>query len=371
MAVELAVALAAIAARAVVAGLIRGQPMDNEDWAGVGTQVVDALITTSKQQAAEQQHIGRQFDVLVKKVDHVGQQIDDIPGREFAEHMAAGRRYLRDLPDSWRSSKDRRTLIRDARHEFVRAFGIAEHMKSPQRQALADVAIAGCWLWVPSLPDVQKTAGAALQLLEHEMLYGTTLPTQSYADVLHLCKTYGEQPASVEKPILPKAGQPPTAGARLAVYAGTGRWARCADIEMRIDLTPDAAADSEPRRAAPGGLLLPGVALGRDNALERYAALAAAIATRRVQVQVRNTRSEWISISTTRYAVIARLPNANNTLPTDNRVSPGSTATFDLPRPPVAVGPLNAPAIPKIPAIGFLHSEAPNPPPALGRFWRT
>ncbi|WP_438292551.1 hypothetical protein [Streptomyces sp. HUAS TT7] len=394
MAIDLAIALGLIATRAAVAQLIQGRPMDSADWAGVATQVVDVLVATSTRQESDLQQLGGKFNELGQKVDLVGRQVRDIPGREFEEYMAAGRRYVRDLPDVWRSERDRRELIRDARREFVHAFGIAEHMKSPERQAVADVAIAGCWLWVPSLPDVKKTIGAARQILEKEMLYGTTLPTKSYADVLYLCKRYGEQPAKAGKPILPSApGRPPTAGARLAVRVQYGHPVVCAGVEVRVEELPP-VADDPPRPARPNpdppllgrfprnpqaSTLFPrnprpdagfpgnrqrftGFPLNPQTpARNPYPALAPVPPPprKRVRVHVRNDRAEWVAVSVTAGAVIVQLPGAANTLPAENRVKPRTAKSFALTRPQAA---LNSPVlaatrflgVPSLPAIGFV-----------------
>ncbi|WP_189965096.1 hypothetical protein [Streptomyces violascens] len=404
----MAVALGLLATRTAVAQLIQGQSMDNAAWAGVATQVVDILVSTSTRQESGFRQLDQKFDALGRRIDLVGQQVRDIPGREFEEYMAAGRRYVRDLPDVWRSDGDRRELIRDARREFVHAFGIAEHMRSPERQAVADVAIAGCWLWVPSLPDVKKTIGAARQILEKEMLYGTTLPTKSYADVLYLCQRYGEQPVTAGKPILPATpGGAPTDGARLAVHVTYGHPVVCAGVEVRVEELPP-AADDPPRAARPGTPNPGPPPLGRFSRNPQASPLfprnpqASPLFPRnpqpragfpgnrqrftgfplnpqapawnpypprapvpppprkRVRVHVRNNRAEWIAVSMTADAVIVRLPGAGNTLPTENRVKPRRAKTFDLTRPRAALNP-PAPAfsrirsaVPGLPAIGFV-----------------
>ncbi|MEV8539467.1 hypothetical protein [Streptomyces sp. NPDC051572] len=349
MAIELAIALGALVARTAVAQLVAGQAMDNAAWAGAASQVVDVLVSTATRQESGLQQLGQGFEVLGRKIDAVGKQVGDIPGREFEEYMAAGRRYVRDLPDTWRSARDRRGLIQDARREFVHAYGIAEHMRSPHRQALADVAIAGCWLWVPSLPDVRKTIGAARQILETELLRGSTLPTKSYADVLYLCRSYGEQPRTAVDPILPAPGQAPTPFARLAVRAPYGRWVTCAGIDVRIDALTDAV--EEP---TPSGLVIPSTALEK---------IAPAL-RRGVRVQVRNNRADWIALRLSSHAVLANLPTTANTLQATNRVRPGTTETLDLTAPPTLTStyqfgnPLIAnpllTAIPKAPVIGFV-----------------
>ncbi|WP_405839374.1 hypothetical protein [Streptomyces sp. NBC_01518] len=349
MAMELAIALGALVARTAVAQLVAGQAMDNAAWAGAASQVVDVLVSTATRQESGFQQLGQGFEVLGRKIDAVGKQVGDIPGREFEEYMAAGRRYVRDLPDTWRSARDRRGLIQDARREFVHAYGIAEHMRSPHRQALADVAIAGCWLWVPSLPDVRKTIGAARQILETELLRGSTLPTKSYADVLYLCRSYGEQPRTAGKPILPAPGQAPTPLARLAVRAPYGSWVTCAGIEVRIDALTDAV--EEP---TPSGLVIPATALEKPAPAGR----------RRVRVQVRNNRAEWIALRMSSRAVLVSLPTTANTLQATNRVRPGTTETLDLTVPPalastyrfaspVTVDQLHT-GVTKDPVIGFV-----------------
>ncbi|MFD9821412.1 hypothetical protein [Streptomyces violascens] len=399
MGIELAVALGVLAARTTVAQLIQGQAMDNAAWAGVASQVVDVLVSTSTRQESGLQQLGGMVTELNVKVDRLGEVVAGIPGREFEEYMAAGRRYVRDLPDVWRSDRDRRELIRDARREFVHAFAIAEHMKSPERQAVADVAIAGCWLWVPSMNDVKKTIGAARQILEKEMLYGTTLPTKSYADVLYLCKRYGEQPAIAAKPIAPeRPGRPPTAGARLAVRMDYGRPVVCAGVEVRVEELPP-VADGPPRPARPSTpnpsapmpgrfarnpqpapLLPPRWTIpDRTQRPARFprnrqtwsrdldlgipqAPPAPPPPRKRVRVHVRNNRAEWIAISMTADAVIVQLPGAGNTLPTENRVKPRTAKTFDLTRPraalssptPAASRFLVLPSLPSLPTIGFV-----------------
>jgi hypothetical protein len=240
VAIELAVALSVIATKAVVGELIQGGPMTRETWAGAAKQVVDALVNHTSHQDVGFGRIGNQ-------IDRIGNQIDDIPVREFGQHMAAGRRHLRDLPVAWRTEKDRRDLIHDARTEFVSAVGIAENMKDAQRQALAEVAIAGCWLWVGSLPDVQNTIGEARQILEQDVLWGTQIAewrfrrtplswdaVAAYADVLTLGKAYGERPAMTAVPIVSRRRWTPAPDAGVAVWAVADQWVECAGIEVKI-----------------------------------------------------------------------------------------------------------------------------------------
>jgi hypothetical protein len=211
MSIELAVALGAIATKTIVAELIKGAPMARGDWADVAGQVIDAVINSGAQEESGIQRLGQ-------KIEQVSQQVNEIPLREFDQHMAAGRRYLRDLPVAWRKKQDRRDLIHDARAEFVRAVAIAELRNDLRRQALAEVAIAGCWLWVPSINDVKMAAGQARRLLEREILFGAYTPSAlvkigriqvsqevdglvgDYTDVVKLCKAYGERSAQAALP---------------------------------------------------------------------------------------------------------------------------------------------------------------------------
>ena len=318
MSIELAVALGVIATRTAVAELIRGTPLDTDGWATVAADVVDAFITTSARQESNAAVLGRQIDQLGGQIGQLGRVLRNEPIREFEEHMAAGRRYVRDLADSWRSERDRRELIGDARREFVRAFGIAEHMNDPLRQAVADVAIAGCWLWIPSLPDVLKTMAAARKVLEQEILYGAILPTASYADVITLCKSYGERSRNAGAPIIPSPGSAPTPGARLAVRTKNNRWVECAGIELFLHGTP----------APTGGT---------------------------VKIKVRNSRAERVSLYVGADAVIIGFPH-NGRVPPLNQLTPGAVETLTLNRPS------NSPsswALQSLPAIGFVMPPRP------------
>ncbi|MBB5121002.1 hypothetical protein AF335_20050 [Streptomyces eurocidicus] len=325
MAMDLAIGLAALAARTVVVQLIQGQSMSDAAWAGVAGQVVDVIAGSAARQDSGLQRI--------------------------QERMAAGRRYVRDFPDSWRSGKDREHLTRDARREFVHAYGIAEQMGSPVRQALADVAIAGCWLWVPSLRDVRKTVGAARQVLEDEILYGSSLPTTSYRDVIRLCKAYGEEPAITADPLIPRWTRPPAPGARLAVRAKYGHWVSCARVDVRAESLPAGGAVSGTRTAS--GLMIP------DSR-------ASATLGKRIRVHIRNRRPDWLTVFASHLAVYAELPDAANTLPEGDRVRPYESTTLDLYRQPfAAVGGAETLSVPSAPRFGFvLPSIRPTRPAA-------
>jgi hypothetical protein len=223
VAIDLAVALAAIAARTLVAELIRNKPLSQDSWAEVGAEVAGTLVSTAIRPSAgslsqeyhvdrvgprfdrvgqQLEHISEQVKQVGQKVDRVGERVNDLQARDFDRFMRAGSRYLRDLPVDWRTDQDRRELIRDARRSFVDAVAVAEQMQDAERQALAEVAIAGCWLWVPSIDDVRNTIGHARRILEREILFGQSLSTESYIDVLELCKAYGELPRTTKIPSL-------------------------------------------------------------------------------------------------------------------------------------------------------------------------
>jgi hypothetical protein len=237
--IELAVALSAIATKAAVTQLIQGGPMSRGDWAGVAGQIVETVINTSARQESGIQRLGQD-------IDKVSQQISEIPTREFDQHMAAGRRYLRDLPAAWRTDEDRRELIRDARAEFVQAVAIAELGNDLQRQALAEVAVAGCWLWVPSIDDVRNAAGQARRLLEREILFanypwprGIAPLVGDYIDAVTLCKAYGERSAQATLPMRRSRW------GRLTVNAALDQWIECSDIWVRV------SRDQQPEFATP------------------------------------------------------------------------------------------------------------------------
>jgi hypothetical protein len=255
MAVELAVALTAIATKAIVAQLIQGAPLSQGGWADVAGQVAETLVNSAARQESGIQRLGRQIDQL-------SQQVNEIPIREFGQHMAAGSRYLRDLPPAWRKKQDRRELIHDARQEFVTAGSIAKQSNDLRRQALAEVAIAGCWLWVPSIGDVRNAAGLARQLLQREILYGTysppvgfasvrglpsagaASPVDDYIDVVKFCKAYGERSANAA---IPLRSSPE---ARLAVRAALDRWVECADIWVHVTREQQPASATPPAATA-------------------------------------------------------------------------------------------------------------------------
>jgi cold shock CspA family protein len=97
--------------------------------------------------------------------------------RDFDTRMIAGQRFLRDLPAAWRTDNDRRALIQDARGAFVDAVAIARNMGDWQRVAQAEVAIAGCWFWVPSIEDVRLTLGYARHVLEQAVVLRAPEPS--------------------------------------------------------------------------------------------------------------------------------------------------------------------------------------------------
>jgi hypothetical protein len=245
--VHLAIALGRIAGQATVTQFVQGAPFDRKDWANVAGQITEALIGASLAQESTFQGLGEQ-------IDRIGGKIDQIPLREYAQHMAAGRRYLREVTPQWRTELDRRDMIRDARGEFVRASAIAEVGNDLVRQVAAELAIAGCWLWVPSLDDVKNTITNARTLFEQEILFGAecealhqglvVLPytdsatcyylTAAYADVVALARGYGEQPANTGD-ALKGLEKDHFHGARLTVRAVPHSFVACAGVQLKLD----------------------------------------------------------------------------------------------------------------------------------------
>jgi hypothetical protein len=215
MAVDLAAALLAITASTVVRALVQGASLSDQDWAGVAGSVAHALAT----------HAGQS-----KAPDHgpalarIERQLAAVPDREYRQHIAAGRRFLQDLPVDWRTKKERARIVRDARAEFVRASAIASELGDVRKAVVAEVAIAGCWLWVPSLPDVQRTLEAARLKLETALLgTGGKSVVRDYIDVLQLCRGCGAVPAHWSIPVEPR--EVPSIDAVLSVSADDKKWA--------------------------------------------------------------------------------------------------------------------------------------------------
>lgn len=347
-AVELAVALTVIATRAIVADLIKGSGMSNDAWAAVGSDIAGAVMTSALRPDGGAQ-LAKKVDLLSRQIKQVGQQVEDLPVREFDIRMAAGRRHMRDLPAHWRTRQDRRQLIHDARNEFVSAVALAETMGDVRRQALAEVAIAACWLWVPSLRDVKNTAGHVRRALENELLFGSTWPVEEYADIVKLCRAYGEQPKATGTPIVPSPSRAPTPGARLAVHAKRAKWVECAGIRLRLEDLPvesnkvaKPATGAKPVIAPMGYLSDTAIKKFRDQGVTFAPATwltgtptAAGVSVpsdEHVTVTVHNTRAEWVSVSATAHAIIIQLTK-NNTLPSGNRVKPGAKVRLTLTRP--------------------------------------
>jgi hypothetical protein len=342
--VQLAIALGRIAGQATVTQFVQGAPFDRKDWASVAGQITEALIGASLAQESAFQELG-------EKIDRIGGKIDQIPLREYAEHMAAGRRYLREVTPQWRTARDRRDMIRDARGEFVRAGAIAEVGNDLVRQVEAELAIAACWLWVPSLEDVKNTITNARTLFEQEVLFGaecaalsrgeSVLPytdsgacyylTAAYADVVALARGYGEQPPNTGD-ALQGLETDHFHGARLTVRAVPHSFVACAGVQLKLDArTPKSNPDAIEQDISSG------IAYGDG-----------------VTVTVSNTRNEWVAVRRNPGAVIVTLPT-NGTLPGENRVAPHSQTTLSLPGTSYY-----APDIPECPppgTIGFLLPE--------------
>jgi len=324
VAIELAVALGAIATKALVSDFIRGTHVTRDTWAQVATEVVDIMTANYSQQASSQRQLGQRIDQLSGQIQQIGGQIEAMPVGEFDHYMEAGRRYMLDLPVRWRTDTDRRELIRGARHEFVNAVASARLMKDAQREALAEVAIAGCWLWVPSLEDVKNTIGRAREILEHEVLFGQSTPTAAYADVLALAKSYGERSRRTAMPVVPKWGLA-NVGARLAVSAVTGQWVECAGVELKLgairrsSTIPRLQRDPFDQQTA---TLLPGW-----RRSFRPASPVASIET--VEFTVRNKRADDIYASLGVRAILVHL-TSRGFLRDVTGILPGATSSLRL-----------------------------------------
>lgn len=237
MPILLAAYLAEFATRALVLKLMEGKRVDPNAWAVLAGQVAGTIVTASSRQDSELTELGRKVDALDQKVDALGRKLDAIPAREFSQHMTAGCRHLQDLPASWRTKQDRRDLIRDARGEFVRASAIAGNMGDTQRQAAAEVAIAGCWLWVPSMQDFTNTLDKARLMVETELLFRPIgafgALSSAYNDIVTACKAYRVPTAlNAGSLIVPGNDSSPIPGARVAVTGVHGQRIRCAGIEL-------------------------------------------------------------------------------------------------------------------------------------------
>lgn len=230
-------ALATLADSKAVQQLVSGEAPTIEDWALVAGGVVAALLTPMRGQS-------KTLGSIDKALASIEQQLSALPNTEYQQHIMAGERFLRDLPVSWRKEDDRADIIRDARGEFVRASAVAQQIGNAYLRALAEVAIASCWLWVPSLPDVQGTLGGARKILEEGVLNRADLKmVRAYIDVLRLCQAYGETGPVLRRgspslraeqalPVDPAAV--PAVPAVLAVNAETGQWVYCLGVWVRV-----------------------------------------------------------------------------------------------------------------------------------------
>ncbi|MFD1940027.1 hypothetical protein ACFSKW_52080 [Nonomuraea mangrovi] len=224
---DLAVALLALAASTVVRALVQGAWLSEQDWAGAAAGVANALITHAGQSKTPDH--GPRLARIEGRIAAIPDRIYD---RRYDQHIAAGRRFLQDLPMNWRTTQERADIIRDARAEFVRASAIASESGAVHKAVVAEVAIAGCWLWVPSLPDVQRTLNAARHMLEASLLdTPSALVVRDYIDVLKLSRGYGAVPAHWSIPVDP--AKLSGIDAVLSVRADARRWAYCLGLWAR------------------------------------------------------------------------------------------------------------------------------------------
>jgi hypothetical protein len=277
--------------------------------------------------------------------------------------MAAGCRHLRDLPKSWRSKRDRRDLIRDARSEFVRASAVAGQMGDIQRQATAEVAIAGCWLWVPSMPDVTNTMDEARLLVEKDLLFRTTgafsALSSSYRDIVALCNAY-KVPATLNAGslIVPSNESPPIPGARVAVRVVHSQPIWCAGIELMT--YPDRASSDllghvrkrirEDNYATPGTSALKGV---RDHVRQvRAKNSSAPLGPDPVPAIVHNHLARWISVASSSDAVFMDILERSPSPPLGYHVAPGTHKELSVTFSDRSA--ITGREVPTTPTVGFL-----------------
>ncbi|WP_141743780.1 hypothetical protein [Streptomyces agglomeratus] len=237
-------AFVALAASATVKQLVRGESPSSEDWGGIAGQVVDILLTQSSSQNTALERVEQQLG-------RIEQQLSVQPANRYEEYMAAGRRQLRDLHPEWRTSRERDDIIRDARTQFVNAVGVAEVQKDIRRQTMAEIAVAGCWLWVPSLPDVEHTLRTARLELANAVRTGAgSDAVRAYSDILRLAKAYHEVGDEYGIPIdpvtvIPALTSRPGSPVVMAMRTEPGRWIRCLGVRMRVG---PASRPSDPLR---------------------------------------------------------------------------------------------------------------------------
>jgi hypothetical protein len=317
LALELAVALAAIAVRVGIAYFVRPETLDTEGWSGVAADVASAVAASAGSAAPARAGITRAM-------------LDSAAVREFDVHMTSGGRYVGDLPDSWRTERDRLQLTRDARREFVRASSIAAHMPDLYRQAQAEVAIAGCWLWVPSVEDAKKATTTARTLLARARTFGGPVVEQAYQEVTELSRAF-------EPPVSSAAARPAGRPARTVLATpvpntglGYDHWAEVGSVAIRFHRRTVRQAEydaGEPdEEVTPSGIVIPTSARWRLFTLRDEPG-------EDVPLVVRNSRSEWIAIMIVYDTIGVVFPTAQNTLQAEHRVPPGAETEIFLKRP--------------------------------------
>jgi hypothetical protein len=230
---ELVAEFVILAGKAALAKLIAGKQPSRSDLANVSTQVADILLA----------HTSAEESALARMEKRLAEQ----PLQDYNTHLAAGHRHLRDLPREWRSPEDKRDIIRAARDEFVSAAAVARVARDPYREAFAEAAIAGCWLWVPSLPDAQKTftdarmilAGALLDLDLGDGVVGAEWAsvlaqraalTNAYRGMLRACRAYGTLSSDEVDPVDLSSD----AQFSIGVRAPKGRVVNCLGIRVTV-----------------------------------------------------------------------------------------------------------------------------------------
>ncbi|MGH3932651.1 MAG: hypothetical protein ACRDTF_22060 [Pseudonocardiaceae bacterium] len=245
-----ALALIAITVPTLVQWL-SGQPVTGGDWAAVTGAVANALInhTSGNNPMPDYGPALQRIELALEKE----------ASNKYQDCMTAGRRFLSDLPvqqpyypypgrqlygaqpgygvqpyypAQQPYQADPNSLIRDARSKFVDASAVAERMGDAYRMAEAEVAIAGCWLMLQSLPDMQRALSQARTILEEALLNGAgPQMVRAYIHVLQLCRASGEVHRDVGIPLDPAAK---TTDGMFAVEACWGQWVGCLDVWVRL-----------------------------------------------------------------------------------------------------------------------------------------
>jgi hypothetical protein len=217
---------------AIAAPVVTGLP-----WSGAFVEMAEAIISHLDSQEFERNVVSALSD-LRHEVRQVSTQV---ARQTYRQHMASGNRMLRDVQE-WRTPKERRRIIDNAKTEFIRASGTAEALGSSDLLITAELAIAGCWFLLSSLPDVQRTLSAARETAEMgNVLDGKRATVNRYRQLLYLCRVFGAVPNYWAIPIDPTS-MPPV-GAVLAVTAPLSVAVELYGVQVHVTAVGYGAAD--------------------------------------------------------------------------------------------------------------------------------